>query len=179
MEDEVDMKEAFKVFDHIVEMIENVLCAAPMAVILVLEAVHVFFRYALRSGLVWSDEVITNLLVIVVMFGGARAIRFNEHTELTGTADSLPKPARMIVRVITTAATLAFLVILFVASINFVRTTGNLKTTYLRIPKAYCYMALAVGGGFMVYEFLKTVKYRITRDVIDVYDPENYKEKEE
>ena len=178
MEDDADMKEAFKVFDHIVGIIEDVLCAAPMAVILVLEAVHVFYRYALRSGLVWSDEVITNLLVIVVMFGGARAIRYNEHTELTGTADSLPKPARMVVRVITTFATLAFLVILFISSINFVATTGNLKTTYLRIPKAYCYMALAVGGGFMVYEFVKTIKHRLTRPVIDIYDPENYKEEE-
>lgn len=28
----------------------------------------------------------------------------------------------------------------------------------------------------MVYEFVKTIKYRITRDVIDIYDPENYKE---
>ena len=175
----IDVKEFYKKFDRLVEIIENVLCAAPMAVILMLEVVHVFYRYVLRSGLVWSDEVITNLLVIVVMFGGARAIRFNEHTELTGTADSLPGPLRTLVRIITTAATLIFIAVLFWSSINFVTGTGNLKTTYLRIPNAYCYMALAVGSGFMLYEFVKTLRYRITRNVIDIYDPENYKEEEE
>ena len=172
------MKKGFAIFDHAVEMIENIFCTLPLAIVLVIEAVHVFFRYALRSGIVWSDEVITNLVVFVVMFGGARAIRFNEHTELTGTSDSLPKVPRTIVRVITTFASLAFLVILFISSISFVSSTEALKTTYLRIPKAWCYMPLAVGGGLMVYEFVKTIKHRITRDVIDIYDPENYKEEE-
>ncbi|MBQ6385805.1 MAG: TRAP transporter small permease [Lachnospiraceae bacterium] len=173
------MEKMYRGFDHAVELIENFLCAAPMAVILVIEAVHVFCRYALKSGIVWSDEVITNLVVIVVMFGGARAIRNNEHTELTGTADSLPEPVRTVVRVITTFSTLAFLVILFYGSILFISRTGNLSTTYLRIPKVAVYMPLLVGSLFMIYEFIKTIKYRITRDVIDIYDPENYKEEEE
>lgn len=173
------MEKGFKVFDRAVELVENICCTVPVAIILVIEAVHVFFRYALRSGIVWSDEVITNLVVFVVMFGGARAIRCNEHTELTGTADSLPPAPRTILRVITTFASLAFLVILVFSSISFVQSTGNLKTTYLRIPKALCYMPLAVGGALMVYEFAKTIKYRITRSVIDIYDPENYKEEEE
>ena len=172
------MKQVYQVFDRIVGTIENVLCALPMAVILLLEAVHVFYRYALRSGIVWSDEVITNLLVIVVMFGGARAIRYNEHTELTGTADSLPKPVRTVVRFITTFATLAFLAILCWSSYIFVTSTGNLKTTYLRIPRVYVYMPLFVGSCFMVYEFVKTIRHRLTREVIDIYDPENYKEEE-
>ncbi len=170
------MKQGFKQFDRAVEMIENILCAVPMAIILIVEAVHVFYRYALRSGLVWSDEVITNLLVIAVMFGGARAIRFNEHTELTGTSDALPKPIRTVVRIVTTIATLAFLVVLVFSSISFISSTGNLKTTYLRIPKVIVYLPLAVGSAFMVYEFVKTIKHRICREVIDIYDPENYRE---
>lgn len=176
---EVSMKSFYEKFDKLVGIIEDILCAAPMAVILVIEAVHVFARYAFKSGIVWSDEVITNLIVIVVMFGGARAIRYNEHTELTGTVDSLPGPARTVVRTITTLATLAFLAILFYSSILFIKGTGNLSTTYLRIPKVIVYMPLAVGSAFMIYEFVKTVKYRITREVIDIYDPENYKEEEE
>lgn len=173
------MKKGFEIFDRAAGLIENICCTIPMAIILVIEALHVFFRYALRSGIVWSDEIITNLVVIVVMFGGARAIRFHEHTELTGTADSLPKPLRMVVRVVTTFATLAFLVVLTAASVSFIRSTGNLKTTYLRIPKTLCYAPLAIGGALMVYEFVKTIKYRLFRDVIDIYDPENYREEEE
>ncbi len=176
---EVGMKSFYEKFDKVIAIMEDLLCAVPMAVILVIEAVHVFTRYALKSGIVWSDEVITNLIVVVVMFGGARAIRHNEHTELTGTVDSLPGPARTVVRVITTLATLAFLVILFGSSILFISGTGKLTTTYLRIPKVIVYMPLAVGSAFMIYEFVKTIKYRITRKVIDIYDPENYKEENE
>lgn len=169
------MKAVYSVFDKIVEIVENVLCAVPMAIILVVEMVQVFYRYVLRSGVVWSDEVIVNLLIVAIMFGGAKAIRTGEHTELTGTADSLPPKGRMIVRIITTLATLAFLVIFVYSSYIFFSTTGKLKTTYLRIPMKYCYSALFVGSCFMLYEFVKTIKYRITRPVIDVYDPENYR----
>lgn len=172
------MMKLYEGFDRVIGIIEDILCAAPMAVILVIEAVHVFMRYVMKSGIVWSDEVITNLIVVVVMFGGARAIRYNEHTELTGTADSLPKGPRTVVRVITTFATLLFLVILFYSSILFIAGTGPLTTTYLRIPKKIVYMPLLIGSAFMIYEFAKTIKYRITRDVIDIYDPENYKEEE-
>ena len=169
------MKSVFHVFDRLVEFIENVLCAVPMAIILGVEIVQVFFRYVLRSGIPWSDEVIINLLVVCVMFGGARAIRTGEHTELTGTSDSLPEKARYVVRAITTLATTAFLVVFVYSSFIFVRSAGKLKTTNLRIPMKYCYMVLAIGSCFMLYEFVKTIKHRITRPVIDVYDPENYR----
>lgn len=171
----IRMKSVYSVFDRIIEMIENVLCAVPMGIILVVEIVQVFFRYVLRSGIPWSDEVIINLLVVCVMFGGAKAIRTAEHTELTGTSDSLPDGARKVVRVITTLATLAFLGVFVYSSFIFVGSAGKLKTTNLRIPMKYCYMVLAAGSCFMLYEFVKTIKYRITRPVIDVYDPENYR----
>ena len=147
------MKSAFSVFDRIVEIIENVLCAAPMAVILTVEIVQVFFRYVLRSGIPWSDEVIINLL--------------------------LPAGPRTAVRIITTLATLVFLVIFVYSSFIFVNSAGKLKTTNLRIPMKYCYMVLAVGSRFMLYEFVKTIRHRITRPAIDVYDPENYRGEED
>lgn len=170
---------AFKMFDRVIEIIENLLCTLPMAVILVVEMVQVFYRYVLRSGIPWSDEAIVNLIVVCVMFGGAKAIRTNEHTELTGTADSFPPKVRTVVRVITTFATLAFLVVLAYSSFMFATTAGRLKTTYLRIPMKYCYAPLAIGSIFMVYEFVKTIKYRITRPVIDIYDPENFRGEED
>ena len=169
------MKSVYHVFDRLVEIIENILCGVPMGIILVVEIVQVFFRYVLRSGIPWSDEVIINLLVVCVMFGGAKAIRTGEHTELTGTSDSLPEGPRKVVRVITTFATLAFLAIFVYSSFIFVRSAGRLKTTNLRIPMKYCYMVLAVGSCFMLYEFVKTIRYRITRPAIDVYDPEYYR----
>ena len=169
------MKSVYSVFDKIVEVIENVLCAVPMGIILVVEIVQVFYRYVLRSGIPWSDEVIINLLVVCVMFGGAKAIRTGEHTELTGTSDSLPEAPRKVVRVITTLATQVFLAVFVYSSFIFVGSAGKLKTTNLRIPMKYCYMILASGSCFMLYEFVKTIKHRITRPVIDVYDPENYR----
>ena len=172
------MKYIFSCIDKAIEIIEDILCAVPMAFIIIIEIAQVFFRYVLSSGVVWSDEVITNLLIIVVMFGGAKAIRKNEHTELTGTVDAMPKIPRYFFRVLTTVITLIFLVALFVSSIQFVTTTGNLKTTNLRIPRAYCYFPLAAGSGFMVYEFIKKIKWRIIRETIDIYDPELYTEGE-
>lgn len=173
------MKKAYQIFDGIVEFIENILCIFPIGGIIILEIVHVFYRYVLHSGISWSDEVIVYLLIIVVMFGGARGIRRNEHTELTGLTDAMPGILRKIILVLTTAITGVFLIVLFVTSVTFTLNTGSLKTTYLRIPMRFCYMWLAIGSGFMVYEFIKTMKSRVTRQKIDVYDPDNYKGEEE
>ena len=65
------------------------------------------------------------------------------------------------------------------SSFIFVNSAGKLKTTNLRIPMKYCYMVLAVGSCFMLYEFVKTIRHRITRPAIDVYDPENYRGEED
>ena len=91
----------------------------------------------------------------------------------------MERRARTVVRIITTVATLAFLAVFVYSSFIFVGSAGKLKTTNLRIPMKYCYMVLAVGSCFMFYEFAKTVKHRITRPVIDVYDPENYRGEED
>ncbi|MCD8350898.1 MAG: TRAP transporter small permease [Planctomycetaceae bacterium] len=158
------MKKAFRVFDTAITWIEDIGCTAIYAAIVCIVTVHVFFRYVLFSGLLWSDELIQILLVYMVMFGSARAIRTNGHTELNSFANRLPEKPRYLLRTLIALACVAFFALFFVGAVEHTMNAGRLRTVILRIPRAYCYLSMPIGAGLMLYEFIKTIKHRITHD---------------
>lgn len=155
------MKKWFKTLDGLVSLIEDTGCVVTFGAIVCIVVAHVFFRYVLRSGILWSDEVVQILMVAMVMFGTARAIRADGHTELQSFVDRLPARPRMAVRTIVTLISLGFLILFFVTSFKYTAGAGNLKTVMLKLPRKYCYMFLPIGAGLSIYEFIKTWKVRI------------------
>lgn len=155
------MKNFFKAMDRGIAALEDTGCVISFAAIVGIVVAHVFFRYVLRSGILWSDEVVQILMVSMVMFGTARAVREDGHTELQSFTDRLPSRARTVVRALVTLVSLGFLIMFFVSSLEFTVTTGTLKTVMLRIPRKYCYMFLPLGAGLSIYEFIKTARKRI------------------
>jgi TRAP-type C4-dicarboxylate transport system permease small subunit len=144
--------------------VEDVGCTAIYAAIVCIVVTHVFFRYALFSGLLWSDELVQILLVYMVMFGSARAIRTNGHTELNSLANKLPEKPRWVLRSLIALACVAFFIMFFVGAVDHVQNAGRLRTVILRIPRMYCYMSMPAGAALMLYEFIKTVKRRVIHD---------------
>ncbi|MCB6609488.1 TRAP transporter small permease [[Clostridium] symbiosum] len=155
------MKKFYKAVDKGIAAVEDTGCVISFAAIVCIVVAHVFFRYVLRSGILWSDEVVQILMVSMVMFGTARAVRVDGHTELQSFVDRLPPVGRTVVRTLVTLVSLGFLIMFFISSFEFTATTGTLKTVMLRIPRKYCYMFLPLGAGLSIYEFIKTAGHRI------------------
>lgn len=158
------MKRVFETLDRGIAVLEDAGCVVSFGAIVCIVVTHVFFRYVLRSGILWSDEVVQILMVSMAMFGTARAVRVDGHTELQSFVDRLPAGARIVVRTAVSLVSLGFLVLFFLSSFEFTITTGTLKTVMLRIPRKYCYMFLPIGAGLSIYEFLKTLKTRILHE---------------
>lgn len=155
------MKKLFQQIDLIVTKIEDIFSVTLFGVIVIIVTAHVFSRYVLRSGILWSDEVIQILLVAMVMFGAARAIRTNGHTDMQGLVDSMPKPLGTFFRVFSNVATLFFLVVFLFSSFKHTMDAGQVYTVILRIPRRIAYASMPVGALLMVYEFTKLMKSRI------------------
>jgi TRAP-type C4-dicarboxylate transport system permease small subunit len=155
------MKKLFQRVDFVIGKIEDILSVTLFGVIIIIVTAHIFSRYVLRSGILWSDEVIQILLVAMVIFGAARAIRTNGHTDMQGLVDSMPKPVGVFLRVFSNTATLFFLLVFFLSSFKHTMDAGQVYTVILRIPRRVSYASMPIGALLMVYEFAKLLKSRI------------------
>ncbi len=154
----------FPAFDRVVKGIEDLGVGISFGCIVVLVFVTVFFRYVLKSGIMWSAEVQEVLVVAMAMFGCAKATREGGHTELTALTGLFPRKGRIAIRALTTLAALVFLSVFFVTCIQYATSTGNLRTIMLKIPYSYFYMFLPIGIGLNLYEFLRRTPERILKD---------------
>lgn len=152
------------VIDNGVRTVENLGVGISFACIVVLVSVTVFFRYVLKSGIMWSAEVQEVLVVAMAMFGCAKATREGGHTELTALTGLFPRKGRVFIRTLTSLAALVFLVVFLFTCVNYTFSTGNLKTIMLKIPYRYFYMFLPIGMTLNLYEFLKRMPERILKD---------------
>lgn len=168
-DDKICHSSVFRKIDFIIEKIENFGTGITFAAVVILVGITVFLRYVMNSGLMWAAEVQEILVVALAMFGGAKATREGGHTELSLITNMLPYNGRVILRTITSIASLIFLGTFFIVSLDYTLSTGNLKTIMLRIPYRYCYMFLPIGMGLILYEFIKRMKNRILVDKKDEY----------
>lgn len=159
----------FKVFDNLIRIIEDLGVGLTFAAIVVLVTLCVIYRYVLKSGFMWSGEVQEVLVVAMAMFGCAKATREGGHTELTALTKMFPRKGRVLIRTLTSIATVLFLAVFFWTSLQYTLTSGSLKTIMLRIPYRYFYMWLPIGMGLNLYEFLKRVPGRIKNDPPEEY----------
>lgn len=150
--------------DNIIRVIEDVGVGVSFAAIVVIVIVNVFYRYVLKSGLMWQAEVQEVLVVAMVMIGCAKVTREDGHTELSSFTGLFPRKGRVFIRALTSLAALIFLGIFFYTCVEYAASAGNLKTTMLRIPYKYFYIFLPIGMGLNLYEFLKRIPERIMKD---------------
>ncbi len=158
------MKRALDVLDVIVRWIENIVCATTLFAVVTIATANVIARYIFHTGFLWADEVNQVLLVTMAMFGSARAVRMNGHTEFTTLSSKLKSPkVRVGFRFLFWVITVAFLVFLLINSMNYT-ARGTMLSTVLRVKRMYYYMPIPMGFGLMIYEYLRAFKRRVIQD---------------
>lgn len=157
------MRKMIHTIDNGIGHIENIVSVLSLVLICIIAFVQVVMRYTVSKSIPWSEEIIALLMVVMAMFGSARGIRIKAHTEIDLVPNALPKKAAVVLRTVTTVINLVFLVLVTYSSyVLYNKALGSgLKTPYLRIPYSYGYTFLVLGGGLMVYEFMKIIKKRV------------------
>lgn len=128
--------------------------------IVVLVIVQVFYRYVLSDGVLWINEVVTNLMVLLVMVGSALAARQSEHTQMTMLADSLPGGFSRLFTLLSLLVTLAFLGALIWASGVYAWQSKGMHSTMLKFPMLILYGVIPLGGVLIFYEFVRAALIR-------------------
>lgn len=152
--------------DGVIHRFEDLVCIITLVGIVSIATAGVVARYVFHTGFLWADEVNQALLVAMGMFGSARAVRADGHTEFTALPNK-PKSrsVRILIRGIIVAITLVFLVFLLVNSVQYT-ASGTMLSTVLRIPRMYYYMSIPIGFGLCVYEYLRAIKRKVIDDPV-------------
>ena len=143
------------IFDRLVRFYEDAVCILSLSVIVVLILTQVFYRYMLSSGILWIDELVTNLMVFMVLTGAARATRVGAHTDLRMLVDAAPPLLAKALRVVGIVAVYAFLLVLTYVSARYAWDSRRMTTTMIRIPLWASYGVIPLGGVLIMYEFTK------------------------
>lgn len=108
---------------------------------------QVFFRYVLNESLFWAEELVRGLMVWGVMIGSALVAASRGHIRVEVLELMLPPAGRRVVVWISDALTIAFSLILLVASIQLMDRVWTQQSPILEIPKWTVYMAIAAGAS--------------------------------
>jgi TRAP-type C4-dicarboxylate transport system permease small subunit len=132
----------------------EIVAAALLVAVIVMNLAQVFFRYALVDPLSWSEETMRYSTAWMVMLAGSSALFRGEHMVIS-LFDNVQSPKiRNFVRLLVLACIGAFCVLLmwegFPAAIDNMRQVSPAT----RIPMTIPYMAVPVGATLMLIKVL-------------------------
>lgn len=137
-----------------------------IAVVLIGTAVSVFSRYVLARPLLGVDEGTGFLVVAIVMFGAAEALRRDDHIRIDLLLHAAGPRLRRLLELWSHAGVLAFAVLLLATAwhtVTFSRGFGAYSDGYLALPLWIPQSALLVGAALLGLQALAGLIRQIGR----------------
>ena len=136
--------------------------ALATAIILILFA-QIFFRYALNSSILWSEEVATWCLVWLVFIGSAAIMRRWEHVHIPMLIRRLPLGARPGVIIFAKLATGLAVALVAWHGMLWVLGPGHISSQTSGISTHWIKLAVPIGAGLMALFALRCALEDILR----------------
>ncbi len=119
--------------------------------IVILTIAQIFFRFALNSPLVWSEELV-RLLVVWMTFIGAAVICWDgRHLSVDVVFTRLPAKVRRALRLLNCLIALCFLAFLVWYSIPIVELSMYVTIGAMDLPEAAYRVPATIGGSLMIF----------------------------
>ncbi len=112
----------------------------------------VFFRYVLQNSIFWAEELSRYLMIWAGMLGAGLAMKDDAHIGIDFVVRALPNSIQFIAKVIAKLVVEIFLIVVFIESIDYLRTLSIQRSAALEIPMALPYLSVTAGMVFMAIE---------------------------
>lgn len=151
------------------EKIILVILAILFAVMVIALFYQIVMRFLFQSANSWSEELTRYSFIWMSMLGSAVATRRSRNMDVDFIVNRMPKTMKMINSIVTKGLIVAFLVVIIVYGASLVSITFKQLSPGLRLPMAYMYASVPVGGFLMlVYTIeiiINDIKSRKTKEV--------------
>lgn len=137
------------------DKIEEYICAACTVVMTLLVFANVLSRYVLHMSLSFSDEITTNLFILLSMMGAAIATKRRAHLGLTILTDAVPPKIRKFLLTLGFAIGTVFCAALFYYGVHMVLNQVKLGqvTPTMQWPEWIFGTFIPFGAVFLVIRF--------------------------
>lgn len=132
----------------------EVVCAALLAIMVVLLFTQVVARYVLSDPPEWTEELGRTVFAYCTFLGAALAVQRNAHLRIDALVKLLPFRIQTLIRVLMSICAIVFLgAVLWYSSVMLPRLAFQPLTALPFLSKAWFFAAVPVGCGFMlIYE---------------------------
>lgn len=144
LRDNAFMKAFYKLEEFVIE--------ASLAVIMILTLYNVFERYVMHKGVMWADELISFLLVLMAMLGMAVGVKEKSHSALESFVCRMPPKLQAFVYILDSLIVTVFLAVATYGGFRFVASVSGQKMTILKWPVSIMYSFVLIGCLFGLIE---------------------------
>ena len=116
---------------------------------MILTGLQVFFRYVLNSPLAWTEELSRIILVWLVFWGSAIAVRRMKHLKISFLVDRLPIKIRTYIDIVNKLMMMSFLAIASFTGYKVMIITRGIVTPALGISYLWFYIIVPLSCLFM------------------------------
>lgn len=121
--------------------------------------INIFLRYVMKTGIYWSEEVVTGLFVWAVFIGSAAGFKRHKHIGVDFLVNKLPDGIRKIVNIIVDIFLILINGYLFYLSIIYVKSSYLKPTPVLGISSVWISSSLVVSLFLMtIYSIVFLIK---------------------
>jgi C4-dicarboxylate transporter DctQ subunit len=149
-------------FSDFIDKVTLTIACVLLVIIAVIVNWGVFCRYVLFAPLPWSEQIPKYAMIWMGFLGASVGISRNRHIGFDILVSRLPSMIRKIIIFAGHLIILIFLVMMTIYGVSFAFAVGfSSKAPMLPIPMFYLFIAVPVGGVFMILQ-------TIIRLVLDV-----------
>ena len=129
--------------------IERIISFILVISMMIITGLQVFFRYVLNSPLAWTEELARIILVWLVFWGSAIAVRRMKHLKISFLVDRLPIKIRTYIDIVNKLMMMSFLAIASFTGYRVMIMTQGIVTPALGISYLWFYIIVPLSCLFM------------------------------
>ncbi|MDY4060701.1 MAG: TRAP transporter small permease [Anaerovoracaceae bacterium] len=144
--------------------LEEIILVPAFAISTILIFVQIILR-TFHSSLSWSEELVRYMYVWETWIGVSYAAKRGSHLRITMLKDKLKGKAQIALETFVVVIWIVFALFVFVQGIDAINTITafSQKSSALRIPMQYCYLAIPVGMVLMSIRLIEEAVARVKK----------------
>lgn len=135
-------------------------CIGLIGVLVAIILIGVFYRYVLRRGLPWPEELARAINIWVAYLGASIGVKHGEHVGIDLFVGLLPEKVRTVFRFLTRLVVVFFLSIIAYYCFRYTATARS-TTPALLMPVRYINVALFVGFVLMLLHLVSQIVHDV------------------
>jgi TRAP-type transport system small permease protein len=144
-----------RLFWQLYERLTNTVAVLLFTAMIVVTSLGVFFRYVLNAPLHWTEESDRYLFIWLTWVGASITMRYRAHIAVDILVRQFDPRRRLWFALGAQSCVLAFLAVVFYASLPVLEVTSRTRTVATDVPTSWVYMAVPVGCTLIAIETLR------------------------